>query len=127
MPWGDGSGPNGMGSMTGRGAGYCAGYNGPGYANAGPGGFFGRGRGFGRGFGRGLGRGFGFRRFAPVNAPVQPAQYVPVQSVPVQNTPVQSQVKYTKEDELADLKAEKEMIARELKAIDDRLKELEKK
>jgi hypothetical protein len=38
--------------MTGRGAGYCAGYNVPGHANPTPG-----GRGFGRGgFGRGLGR-----------------------------------------------------------------------
>lgn len=33
MPGGDGTGPMGMGSMTGRGAGYCAGYDTPGYAN----------------------------------------------------------------------------------------------
>jgi hypothetical protein len=33
MPFGDGTGPSGMGSMTGRGAGFCAGYNMPGYAN----------------------------------------------------------------------------------------------
>ncbi|MCD6382905.1 MAG: DUF5320 domain-containing protein, partial [Thermoplasmata archaeon] len=25
MPWGDGTGPMGMGPMTGRGAGYCSG------------------------------------------------------------------------------------------------------
>ena len=63
MPGGDGTGPLGMGSMTGRAAGYCAGNDVAGYANAIPGGFggrvrgmgFGRGRGFGRGFGRGLG------------------------------------------------------------------------
>lgn len=35
----------GMGPMTGRGAGYCAGYGVPGYANAGPFGSFGGGRG----------------------------------------------------------------------------------
>ncbi len=36
MPRGDGRGPDGMGSMTGRGAGYCAGYPGPGFANPDP-------------------------------------------------------------------------------------------
>ena len=53
MPRGDGTGPMGMGPMTGRGAGYCAGYNAPGFANSIPGrGFWGGGRGFGGG-GRG--------------------------------------------------------------------------
>jgi len=33
MPFGDGTGPRGMGPMTGRGAGYCAGYARPGFAN----------------------------------------------------------------------------------------------
>ncbi len=66
MPGGDGTGPLGMGSMTGRRAGFCAGYTMPGYANPisgmGPG--YGYGRGFGRGFGRGRGsgRGRGFGR-----------------------------------------------------------------
>jgi len=55
MPGGDGTGPAGMGPMTGRAAGFCAGYPAPGYMNFGGGrGFFGRGRGFG---GRGGGRG----------------------------------------------------------------------
>jgi hypothetical protein len=46
MPAGDGTGPMGMGPMTGRAAGYCGGYGVPGYANPIPGrGFFGRGRG----------------------------------------------------------------------------------
>ena len=61
MPGGDGTGPLGYGSKTGRGLGYCAGHNAPGYVNAG----FGRrfGRGFGPRFGRGFwGRGRGFRR-----------------------------------------------------------------
>ena len=34
MPRGDGTGPGGMGPMTGRAAGYCAGYNMPGYMNS---------------------------------------------------------------------------------------------
>ena len=31
MPRGDGTGPSGMGPLTGRGAGYCAGYPNPGF------------------------------------------------------------------------------------------------
>jgi len=61
MPRGDGTGPMGNGPMTGRGAGYCAGYATPGYTNG--------------GFGFGMGRGRGFRRMAgygyPMNAPYQ--------------------------------------------------------
>ena len=34
MPRGNGTGPMGMGQMTGRGAGYCAGFAAPGYANS---------------------------------------------------------------------------------------------
>jgi len=37
MPRGDATGPTGMGSMTGRAAGFCAGYNMPGYLNKGGG------------------------------------------------------------------------------------------
>ena len=45
MPRGDRTGPMGMGPMTGRGLGYCAGFAGPGFT---------------RGGGRGMGRGMGF-------------------------------------------------------------------
>jgi len=48
MPRGDGTGPMGYGSMTGRGAGCCAGYTMPGFAN--------------RRFGFGSDRGLGTRR-----------------------------------------------------------------
>ena len=54
MPAGDGTGPMGLGPMTGRAAGYCAGYPVPGYMNPIPG----RGIGFGFGWGRGRGRGW---------------------------------------------------------------------
>jgi hypothetical protein len=59
MPAGDGTGPMGMGPMTGRAAGFCAGYDAPGYANPVPGrGFRGRGWwGGGRGW-RGGGHGW---------------------------------------------------------------------
>ncbi len=88
MPRGDGTGPAGMGAMTGRAAGYCAGFGVPGYLNPyggrvvagrpvaypprwGPGAYavgpyggvgyplFGRFRRMGRGYGYGLGYGFG--------------------------------------------------------------------
>jgi hypothetical protein len=52
MPRGNRTGPAGLGPLTGRGAGFCAGYEMPGYANHVMGrGFSGRGRGgaFGRG------------------------------------------------------------------------------
>jgi hypothetical protein len=58
MPRGDRTGPRGMGSMTGRGAGYCAGYGVPGYMNPG----YGRaGMGYGAG---GAGRGWRNRYWA---------------------------------------------------------------
>jgi hypothetical protein len=50
MPWGDGTGPVGLGPMTGRAAGYCAGFGAPGSMNPIPGrgfGAWGRGRGGG--------------------------------------------------------------------------------
>ncbi len=60
MPFGDRTGPWGLGPMTGRAMGYCAGFPVPGFMNPGYG--FGRGLWFGAGFGRGFGRGFGIGR-----------------------------------------------------------------
>ncbi len=55
MPRRDGSGPMGAGAMTGRGFGFCTGFNAANYgAGRGMGSGFGCRRGFGRGFGRGL-------------------------------------------------------------------------
>ena len=67
MPWGDGTGPWGLGPMTGRGFGYCAGYPHPGFVVPFPRG----GRWFGRGFwgrrwwGRGFFWGRGWRFWRP--------------------------------------------------------------
>ncbi len=72
MPRGDGTGPNGLGSMTGRAAGYCGGYSAPGFMNAA------FRCGLGRGGGRGLRRGFwatgipGWARFPGFAAAVHP-------------------------------------------------------
>lgn len=63
MPGRDGTGPSGMGGMTGRGAGRCARLGGPAPA----------GRGWGRGFGMGFGRRLrGWRRFGGNLTPSQP-------------------------------------------------------
>ena len=69
MPYGDGTGPEGRGSMTGRQAGYCTGNDRPGR--------FERGFGFGFGFGIGRGRGRGMGRRAQNYAPrgYYPADY----------------------------------------------------
>ena len=65
MPGGDRTGPIGMGPMTGRGAGFCAGSGAPGFADPAPGRGFGMGRGRGRIGGGGAfgGGGRGFRRW----------------------------------------------------------------
>lgn len=55
MPAGDGTGPDGKGSRTGRGLGYCAGYSAPGFTKS-------PGRGLNRGLGRWFGRGRRNRR-----------------------------------------------------------------
>lgn len=107
MPRGDRTGPNGMGPMTGRATGFCAGNNQPGFTTSGGG----MGRGFGRGvrgfFGRGMGRWFGT---APVNYGV-PANW----SAP------------TKEEELASLKNQASAYEQGLKDINQRIKELDNK
>ena len=97
MPGGDGTGPRGLGSMTGRGMGFCAGFNVPGYMN--PPAYGGRGMGFGRGrgFGRGMGWGRGWRwnaGFVPaaVPAPIAPAE-TSVESLKAQKSAMESQIK----------------------------------
>jgi len=68
MPRGDGTGPTGLGSMTGRGMRYCAGAGFPGYVRGGRGFFgFGRGFGMGRGFFRAVPPAYGFFPAAPVS------------------------------------------------------------
>jgi len=74
MPRGDQTGPMGAGPMTGRAAGYCAGYAVPGFANP----VGGRGFGAGFGFGRGRGRGFGFGRAFGFGGPVYGASAGPI-------------------------------------------------
>ena len=99
MPFRDRTGPEGRGSMTGRGAGDCAGVNDPDRVTS-QGWGFGRGRGARRGFGRGRGgwgQGRGF--FAP----------------PVTISP---------EQEVNELEAQAQSLQSTLQRIKDRLEKL---
>ncbi len=89
MPRFDGSGPQGRGPLTGRGAGYCRGSR------------F-SGRGFGSGFGRGFGR--GFRNFGFFDEPY--------------NRPLtKEEEKKILEEDLKDLDEEKKVIETKLKEL----------
>ncbi len=67
MPRGDRTGPEGMGPMTGRQLGYCAGNSRPGFMEPGRFGGRGFGRGFRHGYGRGRGMGYGYQHgYRPV-------------------------------------------------------------
>ena len=101
MPRGDGTGPGGLGPMTGRAAGYCAGYNTPGFMNP-YGGRMGGGFGWGRGRGRFWGGGYppaaGFR-----GAPYGAHPNAPAYSEEQEKQALQGQVKYF-EDQIDALK-----------------------
>jgi len=103
MPGGDGTGPAGQGPMTGRAAGFCAGFNAPGYANPMP-----RARRF---FRRGFGRGLRRWNITPVMQPAPVEQIVPVA---------------TKKEEIQYLEEEQKLIKQELQEIEKRLKEIKK-
>lgn len=127
MPAGDGTGPRGMGPMTGRGAGYCAGYGVPGYANPVPGYGFGMGRGRGGGWGGGWGRGRGWRNmyyatglpgwarygYAPAWGAPPAVPYGPYGAPP------------TPEQEAELLRTQAEWLQQQLDAISQRITELE--
>ena len=113
MPGGDGTGPAGMGPMTGRAAGYCAGYSAPGSVNPDPG--RGGGFGFGRGFGRGLGLGFRRGRGAPFFS----RGYYPQPGVPAYGAAPRP------EDEAQVLKDEAQYLEKSLDAVKKRIADLE--
>lgn len=108
MPRGDGTGPDGMGPMTGRGMGFCAGYDAPGFINnAGVGrraNFFG---------GRGRGRGWRNQYYATGRTAWMRDNFY-------NNEPLIS-----KEDEITSLKREQENLRNTISRIDARLGELQ--
>ncbi len=99
MPGRDRTGPQGAGPRTGRGMGYCSGYDQPGAINS-PAVLRGGGLGFGR---RGAGRGWRHRFYAT--------------GIPGWVTP-------TPEQEAADLKAQADLLKTQLDAIQKRIEEL---
>lgn len=118
MPGGDRTGPAGFGPMTGRAAGYCAGYPVPGYANP-VGGRLGMGFRYGRGFGGGAG--WGFRRGGYLGYPAYAS--VPV-NYPAYGYPYPGAMDSKQEMDL--LQAQAEDIKAELEAVNKRLAELKK-
>ena len=121
MPGGDRTGPAGMGPMTGRGAGYCAGYDVPGYMNPGPGMGGGMGAGWRRGRGgRGWRNGYyatglpGRARFGGAPAWGAPPAYGPYAPPPP-----------APEQEAQALRQQAEWLQGQMDAISKRLGEIE--
>lgn len=98
MPGGDRTGPLGLGAMTVRAAGYCAGYPVPGFMNP----IVGY-PGYGRGFGRGLG--YRYMPYGPAGFWYNPA--------------------ITAEEELSMLKEHAKLLQRQLEEIQKHVKTLE--
>jgi hypothetical protein len=115
MPGGDRTGPMGAGPRTGRSAGYCAGYDVPGFANpaggwgAGRGGIFGFGYGSGRG---GYGRGWR-HRFLATGIPGRVLGYGPPNAY--------ATAAVAPEDEKSFLKEQAEYFKKALEDINKRL------
>lgn len=110
MPGGDGTGPAGMGPMTGRGTGYCAGSSAPTFANPA----------FGRGFGRGLGFGFRGGRGRRWATPYTGYGYDAPNAGPYGPTP-------TRQQEMEALQNQAEYLEESLEGIKKRIAELEAK
>ena len=113
MPRGDRTGPIGQGPMTGRAAGFCAGYGAPGYVNAGYG--YGRGGGFGGG-GRGWRHMYyatGLPRWARGYAPYSPVGQYP------------SSGEFSPEREVEALRAQSDYFQKQIDVLNDRIRELE--
>jgi len=127
MPGGDGTGPGGLGPMTGRAAGFCAGYPVPGYMN--PVGGRGMGMGWGRGFrGGGFGRGFGWSRagygLPAYGSAVNPYAYGgAVNPYAYGGAPFASAI--APQQELDGLKGQAEYLEDSLDGIKKRIEELE--
>ena len=99
MPRGDRTGPAGMGPMSGRAAGFCAGLNRPGFMSG--------------GFGRGFGMGRGFRGF------FRPAYYYGYGLEPAWTSPPEPS------QELQMLKDQADLLKQNMESINKRISELE--
>ena len=128
MPRGDGTGPAGMGPMTGRAAGYCAGYPVPGFMNPGPRMGMGWGRGYaapGYGFGVGWGRGYaapGYGFGMGMGRGMGRGRGMGVGMAPPQSTP-----QLSKDEELKILSEQSQKMKKDLEMMQKRIDESAKK
>lgn len=111
MPRGDGTGPMGLGPMTGRAAGFCAGFTVPGYMNP----VYRRGIGFGRGR--------GFRRMYYLTGLPGWARYGYAANIPFYGAPIPAVPPAVNEKEL--LKNQASLLEEQLQEIKERLKALD--
>ena len=119
MPGGDRTGPSGLGPMTGRAAGYCAGYPVPGYVNPA------LGRGFGGGGRGGFARGYGWRHW--YQATGLPGRARAVYGYPiVGESPYPYAPEVTPADEMDMLKSQAEFLKQQMEDIQNRIKTLDK-
>ena len=126
MPRGDRTGPAGMGPMTGRAAGYCAGYSTPGFMNP-YGGRMGAGFGWGRGRGLGWGRGARWGAYGsniPFGAPATYGE-VPYGTTPYGAVPYGQSYAQAQEQELAFLQDQAKALGDQMNEIQKRISELE--
>lgn len=105
MPRGDRTGPMGAGQMTGRGAGWCAGYERPGFAASTP------GRGLGLGYRGGGGRGWRNMYYATGLPGWARAGYTPPTPAP--------------DAELSALKAQAKWLGDQLAGINTHIEQIE--
>jgi len=118
MPFGDRTGPMGMGPRTGRGAGYCSGYDRPGYANRWAGGGFGRGM-----YGRGAFGGHGYRNWYYATGQPGWMRYGAYSSA----YPAPPVVPMTPEQEQEALKAQESWLQEQLEAVRNQMNKEKKK
>jgi hypothetical protein len=113
----------GMGPMTGRAAGFCAGYDIPGYANPMPGRGFGMG--MGRGRGRGGGRGWRHWYYATGLPGWARFGYAPAWGAPPAWATGPYAAPPTAEQEVEALKGQADWLRQQLEVISQRIAELE--
>jgi len=127
MPRGNRTGPEGMGPMTGRAAGYCTGYDTPGFSKGQPrvGGGFGQGRGLG--FGRGAGREWRNKYYDTGLAGLQRSRNFANQTFPQQTVPNREPYAQTmsKQQEFDALQQQIEYFENALRDVKIRLNKLE--
>jgi len=113
--------------MTGRGAGYCAGYDAPGYAGPVPGRGFGMGwgRGWGGGWGRGGGRGWRHMYYATGVPGWARGGYAPPWGVPPAGAYGPYATPPTRQQETEALKSQAEWLKGQLDAISQRIAALD--